>query len=198
MTEPRVPLEVRVDDEHRHGDRPQPADDRVELEDRHQKQRECGRAERQYLPACQRPAGQLPARGARILRVEFCVDEPVQRHRERAGSHHGDRHPDQLVPPGPLARGKKDARVGEGQREHGVLDANERREAPRKGDGRRRHVCRCGVLRSPAASSRPWRKAGRGSRSRPCILPASRAGSRSTSRREALRLPVTEPRAESG
>ena len=45
VAEPRVPLEVRVDDEHRHRNRPQPADDRVELKDGDEEDRECGRAQ---------------------------------------------------------------------------------------------------------------------------------------------------------
>ena len=49
MAEPREPLQVRVDDEHRDRDRPQPAHDRVELRDGEEKHGERRHAQREHL-----------------------------------------------------------------------------------------------------------------------------------------------------
>ena len=62
--------------------------------------------------------------------------------------------------PGQPSDGEERADVRERQREDGVLDAHERREASRERHGRDAHVCRCVVEVSPAASSIPCRSAG--------------------------------------
>ena len=71
VAEPREPLQVRVDDEADDRDRPQPAHDRVELEDREQEQRERRGAEEQHLRTRQQSGRQLARRRARIARVEL-------------------------------------------------------------------------------------------------------------------------------
>ena len=62
VAQPCEALEVRVDDEHRDGDRPEPPDDRVELEDGDEVHRERRCAQTDHLRARQRPARQLAAR----------------------------------------------------------------------------------------------------------------------------------------
>ena len=57
VAEPRESLEVRVDEEHRDRDRPEPAYDRVELEDRHQEDRE--RTQRSGRPPATRVSAPL-------------------------------------------------------------------------------------------------------------------------------------------
>ena len=80
----------------------------------------------------QLPARQLAAGGARVARVEPRVDQPVQRHRQRPRADHRDRDPDEVVPARPRVHGEERADVRERQREHGVLDLHEPREARRQ------------------------------------------------------------------
>ena len=94
MAEPRDALQIRVDDEEHHGNRPEPAHERVELEDGEQKDGERKRAETEHLGARQRSGRQLARCGARIPGVDLGVDQPVQPHRERAGADHRDGHPE--------------------------------------------------------------------------------------------------------
>ena len=68
MAEPRDPLQVRVDDEHRDRDRPEPADDRVELEHRDEEDGERHRAQsRAPAPRVSAPDGssRIAVRGLR-------------------------------------------------------------------------------------------------------------------------------------
>ena len=49
MAEPGEPLQVGVDHEAGNGDRPEPADDRVELEDGDEEDQQRGNTEQDYL-----------------------------------------------------------------------------------------------------------------------------------------------------
>ena len=93
MAEPRHALEVRVDDEARNRDRPEPAHDLVQLEDRNEKHDERREAEQPDLRARQQARRQLARRGARVARVELRVDEPVEAHRERSRADHRNGDP---------------------------------------------------------------------------------------------------------
>ena len=137
MAPPREALQVRVGDEHRDGDRPQPADDRGELQHREQVHREGQNAERQDLRPSQRAGGELPARRPRVPRVELCVDEPVEAHRERARGDHRERDPPHGAEPRPPVDREQRADVRERQRKHRVLDADEAGEP----DGKRSGQC---------------------------------------------------------
>src|SRR5436853_1812568 len=97
MTEPGEALEVRVDDEAGDRYRPEPVRLRGELPDRDEKERERGKAEEPDLERRQLPARQLAGSGAWVARVDAGVDEPVQRHRERARADHRQRDPDEVV-----------------------------------------------------------------------------------------------------
>ena len=164
VAQPREALEVRVDHEHRDGDRPQPAHDRVELQDRDQEHDKRHRHKSQHLRTSERATRQLAHRRTRVPRIDLGVDEPVQGHRERSRSDHGDGDPNHVREAGPGVDREERPDVCEREREHGVLDANKRRQAARERNGGHCgascHVCRCGVAVSPAASSSPWRERG--------------------------------------
>jgi hypothetical protein len=134
VREPREPLQVRIDEEAHHGNRPEPAHQRVELPDGEEEDGERGEAERDDLPRAQLPARQLPAGRAGIRCVDSRVDQAVQPHRERAGADHRHRHPEQVARGRNRADGQERADVREREREDGVLDLDEAREA----DGQRR------------------------------------------------------------
>src|SRR5690349_23966578 len=152
VAEPREALQVRVHDEHRDRDRPQVVRLRRELEDGDEEERERGRAEEDDLGDGQLPARELAAGGARVARVDTGIDEPVERHRERAGPDHRERDPDEIVRGRRLADGEERADVRERQREDGVLDLDEPRVARRqRGDGA--HVCSCTVASSASRRS---------------------------------------------
>ena len=109
------------------------------------------------------PLGSSRDRGSRVPRVDLGVDEAVQRHRECPRSDHRDRDPDHVREAGPRVDGEERAHIGERQREHGVLDPHERRQPAGKRDVAAAPVTSAGAGSrvSPAASSRPWRSAGR-------------------------------------
>ena len=110
MAEPGDALEVRVDDEEEDRDRPEPAHDRVELEDGDEEDRERRCAEREHLPARERPGRELAARRARVARVDLGVDQPVQAHRQRPGADHRHRDPEPVRRRGRLARARAASR----------------------------------------------------------------------------------------
>ncbi len=155
VAQPCEALQVGIDDEAGDRDRPEPAHDRIELEDGDEEDGEGGPAERGNLGGPQSTARKLTRGGAGIPRIHLGIDEPVQRHRERPCADHRDGHPDDVPEPGPAVRSEEDADVRERQREDRVLDLHERGEPPRQGVDRRAHVCRCGVAVSPASSARP-------------------------------------------
>ncbi len=125
VAQPGESLEVRVDDEADDGDRPEPAHDRIELPDSDEKERERANAEDDDLGDRELTARNLPARGTRISRVDPGVDQAVERHRERAGTDHRQRDPEEVVSAGHPADGEERADVGERQRKDGVLDLDE-------------------------------------------------------------------------
>ena len=155
MAEPREALEVRVDDEADDRDRPQPAHDRVELPDGDEEQRERGDAEDDDLRDRELAARDLAAGGARVPRVDPRVDQPVERHRERAGADHRERDPEEVVRARPAVDREKGADVRERQREDRVLDLDEPREPrrQRRRGGRGGHVCSWAVGASASSSS---------------------------------------------
>ena len=132
MAEPGEPLQVRVDDEHRDGYRPQPAHDRVELRDGHEEHRKRRDGETEHLDTCESPAGKLTDSCARVARVELGVDEPVQRHRKRPRPDHRNRYPHDICESRPGVDRQERADVSERKREHGVFDPHERCETPRQ------------------------------------------------------------------
>ena len=75
--------------------------------------------------------GQLPRRRPRVAGVDAGVDEPVERHRQRAGADHRHGDPDEVVRARDAVDGEEGADVRERQREDRVLDLHERREAAR-------------------------------------------------------------------
>src|SRR5262249_9238216 len=160
VTEPRKPLQVRVDDEADHRDRPEPAHDRIELEDRHEEDGQRGEAEPDDVPRTQESTRNLARRGARVARVDAGVDQPVQAHRERPGTDHRHRDPDQVVRARNPVDGEERADVGERQREHRVLDLHERCKTAGVAESARRHVWRWLTSCSPASNSRAWASAG--------------------------------------
>ena len=146
VAEPRHALQVRVDDEHRDRNRPEPADDRLELKRRDQVQREGGGAEGPNLGRGERPGGDLAARRARVSSVELRIDEPVQAHGERPSTHHREGQPDRRADARESVDGEERADVREREREDGVLELDERGKAPRERERRRAHVWRCREL----------------------------------------------------
>ena len=76
--------------------------------------------------------------------VDPRVDQPVQRHRERAGADHRDRDPEQVVRRRDAVDREERADVGERQREDRVLDLDQAREEPRRADGVQAVSLRCG------------------------------------------------------
>ena len=101
--------------------------ERRELEDGDEEERERGHTEDSDLRDGQLSARELPARGARIPRVDAGVDQPVQRHRERAGADHRERDPDQVVSGRGTINGEEGADICKRQREDRVLDLHEPR-----------------------------------------------------------------------
>jgi hypothetical protein len=141
MTAPRDALEVRVDDEEHHGDRPEPADERIELPHRDEVDGERHHAERRHLQSCQQPGGELPSGGAGVPRVDLRVDEPIQAHRQRSRAGHRHRDPGHGRETGPAVHREQRSHVRERQREDGVLEPYQ----PREPDGqRRRHRAHAG------------------------------------------------------
>src|SRR5262249_16448815 len=106
------------------------------------------------------PGRDLTGSGAWVARVELRVDEAVERHRESASSHHGERQPDERTRTGIPVDGEERADVREREREDRVLQLDERREAARQRKRGGAHVCLCVEPWSPAASSSPWTSAG--------------------------------------
>ena len=81
-----------------------------------------------------------------------CVDEPVCRHRERARADHRHGDPGEQAHARRPARAEDRARVRVGQREHGLLEAHQRGQPPRRQRGCA-HVprpCEVGASRSSA------------------------------------------------
>ncbi len=184
VAEPGPALQVRIDDEAGDGNRPEPARDRRELPHGEEKDRERHRAEQRHLDDRQLAARNLPAGGARIARVEPRVDQPVQRHRQRPRADHRDGDPDEVVPARPRIDGEERADVRKGQREDGVLDLHEPREARRQ-----RSECRSGrghrrqdTFTSAGARRRARPRAARAHARAPGGAPRSRRGSRRASR----------------
>ena len=180
MAEPREALEIRVDHETCDRDRPQPADDRVELEAREEVQRERQRAERRHLHARERPRGSSrPAvRGLRasisasMSRFSPIASEPRADHRER--------DPEQVVCRRHVVDGQERADVRERQREDRVLDLDERGEAPRVATSALRS--RLHVLRGIAGDQLECvRRAPARSRSKPSRQPPGEPGRFTTS-----------------
>ena len=75
----------------------------------------------------------LAAGGARVPRVDLRVDQPVEGHRQRAGADHRHRDPDEIVRARHSVDRQQRADVREREREDGVLDLDERREAAQVG-----------------------------------------------------------------
>ena len=71
------------------------------------------------------PDGQLAVGRPRVPRVDPGVDEAVQRHRERTGSRHRDRDPEQVVRRRDAPHRKERADIGERKREDRVLDLDQ-------------------------------------------------------------------------
>ena len=157
MAEPRDPLQIRVDDEEHDGDRPEPAHERVELVDGDEVERERAAAESEHLrhasggphgssrPAVRGLRASTPASISRlsaIASVRAPTIATVIQSRSRARG----------APPD----GEQRADVGERQREDGVLELDEPREAGAASAGRAgAHVCRCvGRARRRAARAR--------------------------------------------
>ena len=184
MAEPGESLQIRVDEEHRHRDRPEPAHDRIELEDREEKHREGGRAEREHLRAREQAARKLTSRGAWIRGVELGVDEPVQRHRQRARPDHGDRHPEHVAP----ARASRRPRGRRLRRRTAARKPCARSERARPGgaeagSAEAGHVCRWGVAAVAGGELEPVARAPGGApRTRPGTPRVSPGDSRSASR----------------
>ena len=160
VAEPGRPLQVRVDHEGRDRDRPEPAHDGVELPDGDQEDHERQDAERDHLPGPQAPARELPCRGPWVPRVDAGVHQPVQRHGQRAGAHHRDRDPDEIVGARDGVHCEEGADVRERQREDRVLDLDERGETCGEGGQRLGHVCLWAVC-SSARRANPCARAGR-------------------------------------
>jgi hypothetical protein len=139
MAQPREALQVRIDDEPDERDRPQPAHDRIELEARHEVERNRESAEGDDLHA-RKPSGrQLAVGRARIASVYLRIDHAVQPHRQRTRTEHRKRDPDEIVRRRNPVDAEQRADVGKRQSEDGVLDLHERGEPARKRD-RGRHV----------------------------------------------------------
>ena len=175
MCEPRDALEVRVDDEAGDRDRPEPAHDRVELPDRNEEERERRKAEEHDLERRQAPRRQLPPLGPRVARIDLRVDEPVQRHRQRPGTDHRQRDPEQVVRRRDPVDGEQRTDVGERQREDRVLDLDERGEAT----GQRGHgpaVMSAGVARPVAGEQLERVAQSRLQHGETVAAPAGRAG----------------------
>src|SRR5919204_6974328 len=137
VAEPGPALQVRVDDEGHDRDWPEPADDRVQLEDGDEEERKRGRAEGGDLAAAEESGWELARGSARIARVDRGIDQPVQAHRQRAGPDHREGDPDEIVRGRNPTDAEQRADVGERQREDRVLDLDERCKAPRVRDRRR-------------------------------------------------------------
>src|SRR6188472_738895 len=132
VAKPRDALQIRVDDEQHDGDRPEPADDRLELEHRDEIDEQREEAERPDLHARERTGRKLPRGGAWVPRVDLRVDEAVQPHRERPGADHRDRDPGHRLDPRPAVDGEQRADVRKREREDRVLEPDE----PREPDGK--------------------------------------------------------------
>jgi hypothetical protein len=131
VREPRHALQIRIDDEADHGNRPQPPHDRVELPDGQEEDSERSEAEERDLPRDQHSARELTLRGARVRSVDLSIDEPVQPHRERSGPDHRDGDPQEIVSRGNSVDGEQRPHVCKRKREDGVLDLDQRRKAAR-------------------------------------------------------------------
>ena len=132
MAEPREALEVRIDDEADHRDRPEPAHEWVELPDRGEEERERSGAEDDDLGDRELAARELAAGRPRVSRVDARIDQAVERHRQRAGADHGKRDPEEIVSARRPVDCEERADVGKRQREDRVLDLDEPREARRE------------------------------------------------------------------
>ncbi len=77
------------------------------------------------------PGRDLPARGPRVLRVDSAVDDPVERHRGRAGAHHGDEDPEERPPVRDPTCGQDRCQERERQGEDGVGEDDEGEKVPR-------------------------------------------------------------------
>src|SRR5262249_34852946 len=155
VAEPGDPLEVRVDDEADDRDRPEPADDRIELPDGREEERQRGEAEGDHLRDGELAARDLPAGGTGISGIDPRVDQTVERHRKRAGTDHRERDPQQIVRARRSVHGKKRADIRERQREDRVLDLHQPRKprGERCGRGLNGHVCSWAVGASASSSS---------------------------------------------
>src|SRR5439155_14816813 len=144
VRQPGEALKVRIDDERDDRDRPQPPDERVELPDRDEEERERGEAEEDDLRRAELAARQLARRCPRIARVDPGVDQPVQPHRERPRTDHRERDAEQIVRARNAVNREEGADVRERQREDRVLDLDEPRETRGQGsnDGRHRRDAR--------------------------------------------------------
>ena len=142
MAEPGDALQVRVDDEQHDRNRPEPAHDRVELEDGDQEENERGRAHHEHLRPRERSRRQLARGCPRVAGVDLGVDEAVETHRKRSGADHGQRDPEPLRGGRHLTEREQHPDVREREREDRVLELDERGEAPGQADGDLAHVCR--------------------------------------------------------
>ncbi len=194
VAEPRPALQVRVDHEPDDGDRPEPVHQRVELVDGNEEQRERAGAEEHHLRLREQPRRELAPRRARVARVQAGVDQAVQSHRQRAGTDHRDRDPEQVVRARGSVHGEERPDVRERQREDRVLELDERVEPPRIRDQRSclacaRSACRPGARpRAPAPAAAPRSRRG----SRRASREGSRRGSRPARRRSHARAAHAE------
>ena len=152
-------LQIRVEHEARDRDRPEPVDDRRELEDGDEEDGQRKDAEEDDLRRREGAARELPSRRARVPGVDARVDEPVERHREAPGSEHGHGDPEKVVRARDPVDREERADVGERKREDRVLDLHQRGEEPRVAERCLGHVWRCSVV-SAANSLTAWPTAG--------------------------------------
>ena len=182
MAEPREPLQVRVDDEQHDRHRPEPAHDRVELEDGDEEDGERERAERRApAPRESGPAGSSreAVRGLRasssasisrlspIASVRAPTIATVIQSQSRAGRDlaDGEQHPD----------------VRERQREDRVLELHQRREAARERDGRARSRLLCASVSARRRAARARARAPGCSTANPSRQPPGEPGRLTTS-----------------
>ena len=127
VAEPGEALQIRVDDEHANGNRPEPAHDRVEVPHGEEVERQRRHAERHDLGAPERAGRELSRGRAGVARVELGVDQPVERHRQRPCADHREHDPGDVGSPRPAADREHRADDRERQREHRVLELDEAR-----------------------------------------------------------------------
>ena len=173
VAEPREPLEVRVDDEQRDGDRPQPAHDRVELQDGDEEDDEAARTRAIDLPAGERPAGSSRS-AVRGFRASSSAST------RRLSAIASVRAPTiaSVIQPTSRARASRRRRGSRRRRRTAARTPCARAGRATRNDaaaGAAAVSCLpCGVAMSPGASSRPCRSAGRSDRE-PVAAAAGRA-----------------------